>query len=62
MSKNKNIVEKTSESVHPWFVYFSQVMTSYQENTTKQPIECWMLITDRTTTHIGMTINVEIGS
>jgi len=22
------------------FVYFSQVMTSYQENTTKQPIEC----------------------
>jgi len=38
MSKNKKIVEKASESVHPWFVYFLQVMTSYQENTTKQPI------------------------
>jgi len=49
--KNKNIMEKTSESVHRWFVYFSQVMTSYQENTTKQPIECWMLTADRATTH-----------
>jgi len=49
--KNKNMIEKTSESAHRWFVYFSQVMMSYQENTTKQPIECWMLTTDRTTTH-----------
>jgi len=49
--KNNNIVEKTSESVHRWFVYFSQVMTSYQENTTKQPTECRMLTTDRATTH-----------
>jgi len=29
----------------------SQVMTSYQENTTKQPIECWILTTDRAKTH-----------
>ena len=40
--KNKNIVEKASESVHRWFVYFSQVMTSYQENTIKQPTD-WVL-------------------
>jgi len=26
-------------------------MTSYQENTTKQPIECWILTTDRAKTH-----------
>jgi len=29
----------------------SQVMTSYHENTTKQPIECWMLTTYRAKTH-----------
>ena len=40
-----------SETAHRWFVYFSQVMTSYQENTTKQPIECWILTTDRAKTH-----------
>ena len=27
-------------------------MTSYQENTTKQPIECLMLTPDRGTTHM----------
>jgi len=32
-------------------VYFSQAMTSYQENTTKQPIECWLLSTDCTKTN-----------
>jgi len=48
--KNKKIVEKVSESAHQLFVYFSQVMTSYQENITKQPVECWMLTTDCTTT------------
>jgi len=26
-------------------------MTSYQENTTKQPTECWILTTDRAKTH-----------
>ena len=40
-----------SETAHRWFVHFSQVMTSYQENTTKQPIECWILTTDRAETH-----------
>jgi len=49
--KNRNIVGKTSEIVHRWFVYFSQVMTSYQEITPKQPIECWVLTADRATTH-----------
>jgi len=34
-----------------WLVYFSQVMTSYQENTTKQPVECWVLTTDRAKTN-----------
>jgi len=26
--RNKEIVEKASESAHQWFVYFSQVMTT----------------------------------
>ena len=40
-----------SETAHRWFVHFLQVMTWYQENTTKQPIECWILTTDRAETH-----------
>ena len=46
--KNNNIVEK-----NVWKVCIddSQVMASYQENTTRQPIECCMLTTDRATTH-----------
>ena len=58
--KDKKIAEKTSKSAHRWFVYFSQVMTSYQENTTKQPIECWVLTIDRAK-QIAITINVEVG-
>jgi len=50
--KNKNIVEKRLKVCSD----DSQVMTSYQENTTKlwtkQPIECWMLTTDRATTQV----------
>ena len=62
MSKNKKIVEKASESVHPWFVYFLQVMTSYQEN--KQlhsllSVEYWQPIVQQ---HVGIMVNVEIGS
>ena len=49
--KNKKIVEKKRLKGAQWFAYFSQVMTSYQENTTKQPIECWILTPDRATTH-----------
>jgi len=43
--------KKASKSVHRLLVYFSQVMTSYQENITKQPIECWLLTTDRAKTN-----------
>jgi len=41
-------------------VYFSQAMMSYQENTTKQPIECRVLqpITQK---QIGIMINIETG-
>jgi len=38
--KNTKNVEKSIESVQQSFVYFLQVMTLYQENTTKQPIGC----------------------
>ena len=57
--KDKKIAgKKASKTAHRWFVYFSQVMTSYQENTTKQPmkqpIECLVLTTDlaKTNRHI----------
>jgi len=49
--KNKKIVEKSVWKCARLFAYFSQVMTSCQEKTTKQPIECWMLTPDRATTH-----------
>ena len=49
--KDKKIAEKASKSAHRWLVYFSQVMTSYQENTAKQPTECWLLSTDRAKTN-----------
>jgi len=38
--KIRKFRKKAFESVHRLFVYFSQMMTSYQENTTKQSIEC----------------------
>ena len=49
--KIRKLYKKAFESAHRWFVYFSQVMTSYQKNKTKQPIEFWMLTTDRAITH-----------
>jgi len=50
-SNNKKTVEKSVWNCAPMICLLSQVMTSYQESTTKQPIERWILTTDRAKTH-----------
>ena len=55
--KNKNIVEKTSESVHGWFASDDVIpgKQSNHETNSLLSVECWQPIAQQ---HIGMTINV----
>jgi len=55
--KNKNIVEKTSESVHRWFAS-DDVIPGKQPNSLLS-VACCQLIAQQ---HIDMMINVAIGS
>jgi len=51
--KNKKILQKkTSESVHPMICLpFASEDVMPGKQTTKQPVDCWVLRTDRATTH-----------
>jgi len=57
--KNKNTVEKTSESVHGWFASDDVVSGKHNQTMNLLSVECWQPIAQQ---HIGMTINVAIGS